>query len=483
MGGVMAEEERLLKEKAMLLMGRERELTALRKKQDRSDAWLAVAHGLAEIASARLSPAEIYQQFSDSLISALQLQAVGFHELGLDGALVPVLRVGHWSGGEERVLVAARALLERGAGLCNAPTEDGTRDLASALGLWRFLWYRIDQIDGPSLLVTMGYDQERHLFYAAFDDSDAARFASIGHHLKVLLGNMHLVRELETDKRKLLEFNQALEQRVAERTKELAERNDQLADLLGSLREKEQRIIDDLEQARAFQQSILPTLPGSPLAKVHAYFRPLELVGGDIYDVCQFADNHWRVFVADATGHGVQAAMRTIVLKAEYDRLKFEIGSPSALLETFNRNLVTLYSRSEMLCTACCLDVIVRNGSGRVRYANAAQPPVIRMMGDLATQVESPGPFMGLGKDTEVPLLEFDVAEGERLFIYTDGLSDQLNAAGAAFDLPSVLRRHADAPLGALIERITGEFDAFRGECTTADDVTLVGIEVARVTD
>jgi serine phosphatase RsbU (regulator of sigma subunit) len=296
----------------------------------------------------------------------------------------------------------------------------------------------------------------------------------------VLLGNMYLVRELETDKQKLLEFNQALEQRVAERTKELAERNEQLAELLASLREKEQRINDDLEQARAFQQSILPTLGGPTLAQVQAYFRPLELVGGDIYDVCQFSDSHFRIFVADATGHGVQAAMRTIVLKAEYDRVKFEIGNPSALLEAFNRNLVTLYSRSEMLCTACCLDVIMKNGGARVRYANAAQPPLIRMIGDKTSEVESNGPFMGLGKDTEVPLLEFEVDEGERLFVYTDGLSDQLNAMGAAFDFSAVLCAHASAPLATLIEQITAEFDAFRGECTTADDVTLVGIEVGR---
>jgi len=476
----MADEDRLLKEKAMLLMARERELTALRKKQDRSDAWLAVAHGLAEIASARLSPAEIYQQFSESLISTLQLQAVGFHEIGGEGMLVPVLRTGHWTGGVERALGAARALLDRGAGLCNAPTDDATRDLASALGLWRFLWYRIDRIDGPSLVVTMGYDQERSGFYAVFDENDAARFASIGHHLKVLIGNMHLVRELESDKRILQQFNQALEQRVAERTKELAERNDQLADLLRSLREKEQRIIDDLEQARAFQQSILPTLSGSAKALVHAYFRPLELVGGDIYDVCQFSDHHFRIFVADATGHGVQAAMRTIVLKAEYDRVKFEIGNPSALLEAFNRNLVTLYSRSEMLCTACCVDVIVKNGGARVRYANAAQPPIIRLIGDQTKEIESHGPFMGISKDTEVSLVEFDVAEGERIVVYTDGLSDQLNVAGATFDLPAALRANASAPLVSLIERITAQFDTFRGECTTADDVTLVGIEVTR---
>jgi serine phosphatase RsbU (regulator of sigma subunit) len=393
------------------------------------------------------------------------------------------LRAGNWKGGAGRPLAAGRALLNQATGFCNAPEDEATRDLADALGLWRFLWYRIDHLAGPPLLVTMGYDQERYIFYAVFDESDAARFTSLGDHLKALLGNMYLVRELETDKRMLQEFNQALELRVASRTKELAERNDQLADLLGSLRDKEQRIIDDLEQARAFQQSILPTLPSSAIAEVEAYFRPLELVGGDIYDVCQFSESHFRIFIADATGHGVQAAMRTIVLKAEYDRVKFEIGNPAALLETFNRNLVTLYSRSEMLCTACCVDVIVRGQGAKVRYANAAQPAIIRMIGAEIREVESEGPFLGLTKDTEVPLMEFEIAAGERLFVFTDGICDQPNAAGATFDLGAELHAHAALSLSALFQQITNDFESFRGECTMADDVTLVGIEIGDASD
>ena len=475
----MSEEERLLKEKAMVLMARERELTALRKKHDRADAWLAVAHGLSQIASALMSPAEIYRRFADSLLSALQLQAVGFHKVQADGTLVPLLRAGNWSGQASRPLGAGRSLLDEGAGLCNAPADDKTGDLADALGLWRFLWYRIDNLAGPPLLVTMGYDRERSVFYAAFDESDAARFTNLGHHLKALLGNMYLVRELETDKRALQDFNQVLELRVAERTRELAERNEQLAQLLGALRSKEQHITDDLEQARAFQQSILPTLPTSPKATVHAYFRPLELVGGDIYDICQLSENHFRLFAADATGHGVQAAMRTIVLKAEYDRLKFEIGNPAALLETFNRNLVTLYSRSEMLCTACCVDVVLRENGARVRYANAAQPAILRLTGDQILEVESDGPFMGLDKDSEVPLSEFEVATGERLLVYTDGLSDQPNATGVTFDLMAELKAGAGLPLSSLFEQIAVAFDAFRGSCKTADDVTLLGIDIA----
>jgi serine phosphatase RsbU (regulator of sigma subunit) len=75
-------------------------------------------------------------------------------------------------------------------------------------------------------------------------------------------------------------------------------------------------------------------------------------------------------------------------------------------------------------------------------------------------------------------LSEFEIATGERLLVYSDGLSDQANGAGQTFDLSAELRSNPGLPLPTLIERITSAFDAFRGECTTADDVTIVGIDV-----
>jgi sigma-B regulation protein RsbU (phosphoserine phosphatase) len=115
----------------------------------------------------------------------------------------------------------------------------------------------------------------------------------------------------------------------------------------------------------------------------------------------------------------------------------------------------------------------------RVRYANAAQPALLRLIGDQTQEESSDGPFLGLVEDTEIPMREFEIAAGERLFIYTDGLSDQPNADGVTFDLAASIRANAAEPLSQLVERITAEFDAFRAENTTADDVTLVAIEVA----
>ena len=62
--------------------------------------------------------------------------------------------------------------------------------------------------------------------------------------------------------------------------------------------------------------------------RIRALYPPADLVGGDIYDVCEVGDGHYRIFVADTTGHGVQASLRTMVLKNEIHRLKLDAATP-----------------------------------------------------------------------------------------------------------------------------------------------------------
>ena len=78
------------------------------------------------------------------------------------------------------------------------------------------------------------------------------------------------------------------------------------------------RINDDLGQARSFQRCILPQLPPSEALRFSALYLPAEMVGGDIYDVFTLGPRRYRLFLADATGHGVQASLRTMVLRTKY---------------------------------------------------------------------------------------------------------------------------------------------------------------------
>lgn len=472
----------LLKEKAMLLLARERELVSLRRTHARVSAWLNVAHSLSELVSSGTSAEETYTALAQKLMSLLEMQKVGFYQITRRETLRPIVRTGAAGQGERPLDPPAVALLQREPeGLCNTATTPGLQALSHAVELSRFMWCRlVDPEEDLPVLMVAGYDLEKAAFYSAFEEGDFGHFRSMGEHLALQMRNATLIKQLEREKRSLQELNETLEKRVADRTEEIAHANRELGEALAVLEEKDRRLNEDLDQARSFQQSILPITPSPAQVEFGAIYRPLEQVGGDIYDISAMGEGHYRVFVADATGHGVQASLRTIVLKSEYDRLKGRHSSPDALLQDFNRRLVRQFNPAEMLCTACCFDVIVGAGKARLRYVNAAHPQLLLAHGNSTTEIYRDGPFLGLSDEIEVSMLEQDLALGDTVLAYTDGLSDQMGGSRGSFRVDEAVREslRGDPPLPKALDDIVARFDQFRGATAVADDITLIGVRV-----
>jgi sigma-B regulation protein RsbU (phosphoserine phosphatase) len=277
-------------------------------------------------------------------------------------------------------------------------------------------------------------------------------------------------RALAAQQRRVLE--------VEETAAELSAVNEKLAAALRILEEKDRRISEDLAQARAFQQRILPRLPVSHALSVEAIYRPAEVVGGDLYDVCRITGGRVRVFVADAIGHGVQAALRTMILKTEWDRVRDAATPVRALLE-LNRRIVAAYPGLELQCTAACFDVTPDEPRGHVAYATAAHPPlVVVTRAGQARQVYQPSPFLGVLGDIELHPVYFDLARGDRLFLFSDGLVEEARGEeefGIERVLGALSRR---APLLSTLEEAVAAVDAFAAGHPLTDDLTLVGVEL-----
>jgi serine phosphatase RsbU (regulator of sigma subunit) len=481
-GGSMDRDAQLLKEKALLLLSRERELLSLRRTHARVSAWLTVAHSLSELVSLGTSTEETYTALAQKLMSLLELQKVRFYHLTRRETLRPIVRTGAAGEGERPLQGAAVELLQRQAdGLCNELTTPGLEALSQAVDLTRFMWCRLaDPENDLPVLMVAGYDAEKSAFYSPFEEEDFGHFRSMGEHLALQLRNATLIKQLEREKRSLQELNETLEKRVADRTEEIAHANRELGEALGILEEKDRRLNEDLDQARSFQQSILPLTPVSAQIDFGAIYRPLEQVGGDIYDITALGEGHFRVFVADATGHGVQASLRTIVLKSEYDRLKGRHADPDKLIIEFNRRLVKQFNPAEMLCTACCFDVIVTTGGARLRYVNAAHPPLLLASGGVTHEIYRDGPFLGLSEEIELTMLEQELKVGDTVLAYTDGLSDQLGGNRGGFRVDEAVREalRTTPALPQALEGVVARFDQFRGATAAADDLTLIGVRV-----
>lgn len=284
-----------------------------------------------------------------------------------------------------------------------------------------------------------------------------------------------LVARLFADK--LAQFRAEDRIRSAEREKDAA--NARLQETVRILAEKDERIQEDLLQACAFQQSILPRLPSTQELLFHAVFRPAERVGGDIYDVCEITPGRVRIFLADTPGHGVQASLRTMILKAEYDRLKRAAGDPAALLGDLNAALCGGYPNLELMCSACCVDLVLDGADGgRGLYANCAHVPVSRIARGEVTELYCEGPFLGLMPQISLAAQEFPLERGDRLLLYTDGLSEQHDSTGLEFGVRFAAEAlRAAANLEDAVDAIMSRFLVFTGGGDPQDDMTLIAVE------
>jgi serine phosphatase RsbU (regulator of sigma subunit) len=239
---------------------------------------------------------------------------------------------------------------------------------------------------------------------------------------------------------------------------------------------------DDLEQARAFQRALLPTPPPFGPLEAAVLYVPADQVGGDLYDVHLGPAGQLRIFLGDATGHGVQAAMRTMVAKAVYERHKLSSVEPDELLGRISAELCALAIKPHMWMPACCLDIALPSRPGGpmpIRYANAAHLPIyVLRPGAPPREVEASGTFLGLCPDVAFPSADLELRPGERLLAYTDGLIEQWSPTGQSLPIDELHARLARGPLAEAVAAALSWSAQFRGPTQPQlDDITLLGIE------
>ena len=268
--------------------------------------------------------------------------------------------------------------------------------------------------------------------------------------------------------------------RQKETEEELQRLNESLSGTLRVLEERNLHIREDLEEARGFQQLILPTMPSDPRLGFAALFRPTSEVGGDIYDVFEISPGTFRIFIADARGPGVQAALRTMLLKSEYERVRRDATNPAQVLEQLNQRICKRYPGMHLQCTAACVDIALDDrGGARVTYAAAANPPFLHITAAGTNELILAGPHLGVLPEITIDSAEVRLARGERFLVYTDGLYEQAGANGEMYGVDRMLSDMTiEVPLDEVPARVLSAVETFAGSDQLVDDVTFVVVEV-----
>lgn len=265
--------------------------------------------------------------------------------------------------------------------------------------------------------------------------------------------------------------------------RDISERRAAEQRLREALRELEARraVIDaDLREASAFQRAMLPAMADvralAPTVAAHACYEPAEVVGGDLYDVAAGPGGGLRVFLADTVGHGVQASLRTMVVKTLYERHKAVAATPAALLARINADAVAMHPDRQMRFSACCFDLLPDASGARLRYANAGQLPLVVLRGAEVIELYEPGSFVGMTVAADYVDRDAALLPGDRLFAYTDGLVEQWAPSGERLQESAVLTSlGAPGELADVMRAAVSELDRFRGGAPLPDDLTLLG--------
>ncbi len=239
---------------------------------------------------------------------------------------------------------------------------------------------------------------------------------------------------------------------------------------------REERMLEILEEARRIQTSILPRrIPEYGDFEMAARSIPAEIVGGDFYDFITLTETTFNVVIADATGHGLPAALQ---VRDVFTGLRMGLTRDYKLTRTMER-LNAIIHRSRLATKFVSVFLAELEVSGTMLYVNAGHPPGILVRGDGSLQLlHSGGMIVGPRLDTHYTLDIVRMEPGDLLGLYTDGLTEATDPETgeelSVARLSRLLREHRTAPLGDLMDRVFHEVQAFSQRELPEDDQTLV---------
>ncbi len=297
------------------------------------------------------------------------------------------------------------------------------------------------------------------------------RLATMNHSLATLT---YAAEALRRD-----EYDSALLDKLTNQPGELASFARVFAGMAAEIRAKQHRR-EEMQAAAEIQQSILPPpwVRDGPTERIdlHAEMHPAREIGGDFYDYFLIDANRLAVIVADVSGKGTPASLFMAVSRTVM-RSVTGAGDMASGMEAANRLLATHN-------TACMFVTIFLGvldlSSGVLRYCNAGHNPpyLLRADGGRDTLGGTGIPF---GIDAEMPyrIDETVLQPGDALFLFSDGITEAFDTAGAEFGtgrLEAALEAARGGSAAELVAGVLGATAAFAAGADQSDDITALAL-------
>ena len=244
-----------------------------------------------------------------------------------------------------------------------------------------------------------------------------------------------------------------------------------------------ERIDTELSLATRIQANMLPNIfpafPDRTEFDIHASMTPAKEVGGDFYDFFLIDDDHLGLVMADVSGKGVPAALFMMMAKILLYNYAMMGGTPHEVLERLNGTICKNNDDSMFVTVWFGIYTI---STGKVIAANAGHEYPIIKTGENGFEImkDRHGFVIGGMSGLKYRDYEFNLAPGDALFLYTDGVPEATDADGNMFGTNRLLETLNAASQGSakeLLAAVHADVETFVGDVPQFDDLTMLAIK------
>lgn len=281
-------------------------------------------------------------------------------------------------------------------------------------------------------------------------------------------------------------------ERVLQLEQTLRDRNIKLQELSDDLLAAHKIISTDLQLAERMQRGLLPLCPSSLQGiAIDGLFCPSGHVSGDIYNFFRLDEHHIGFYTIDVAGHGVAAAMMSFTLsqiltpdlnrrsplkKRIHEAPYYEVVRPaSTVIEKLNHQFQTDAVNSLYFTM---IYGVVNTQLHTVDLCQAGHPNPIYLPKEGTAQFIGDGGFpVGITTIAEYESLHLDYYNGDRLFFYSDGITECMNSQGEMFGEERLLRvveETRQLPTNEVLNSIRQRIEDWRGSNKFDDDISML---------
>ena len=237
--------------------------------------------------------------------------------------------------------------------------------------------------------------------------------------------------------------------------------------------------VQDQLRAKEIQElAVKCELPQDSRVSFEMRYQPRDIVGGDFFRIEKMGDDRYAIFVADAKGHGVAAALYTLLLRSLWQEHRPDLESPSRFMGIVNDRLHALVHDAGYFGTAVLAAYDAASGELRLVRAGHPSPLLFRAKG-MVEAIGCANPALGLFKSTTYQETSERLAPGDALLLYTDGATELFDREDHELGKEGLLQLARTqicdgSATGFHLDQLEEQLLRFTNQIHLPDDLTLV---------